>query len=295
MGAENYHRMGIIGEGSFGKVYKGRRKYTGQTVAMKFILKHNKSEKDIVSLRQEIEILRGLRHENIIQMLDSFETEEEFCVVTEFAQGELFEVLEDDKTLPEEEVRSIAKQLVRALHYLHSNRIIHRDMKPQNVLIGAHGCVKLCDFGFARAMSCSTLVVTSIKGTPLYMAPELVQEQPYNHTADLWSLGVILYELFVGQPPFYTTSIYSLIHQIVQDSVKYPPEMSREFRGFLKGLLNKYPAKRLSWPQLLEHPFVAEAPEERQMREAAAAEAARAAEESRAWKGELGAVAGAPN
>lgn len=96
--------------------------------------------------------------------------------------GELFEVLEDDKTLPEEEVRSIAKQLVRALHYLHSNRIIHRDMKPQNVLIGAHGCVKLCDFGFARAMSCSTLVVTSIKGTPLYMAPELVQEQPYNHT-----------------------------------------------------------------------------------------------------------------
>ncbi len=91
-------------------------------------------------------------------------------------------MLEDDKTLPEEEVRSIAKQLVRALHYLHSNRIIHRDMKPQNVLIGAHGCVKLCDFGFARAMSCSTLVVTSIKGTPLYMAPELVQEQPYNHT-----------------------------------------------------------------------------------------------------------------
>ena len=69
------------------QVYKGRRKYTGQTVAMKFILKHNKSEKDIVSLRQEIEILRGLRHENIIQMLDSFETEEEFCVVTEFAQG----------------------------------------------------------------------------------------------------------------------------------------------------------------------------------------------------------------
>ena len=91
-------------------------------------------------------------------------------------------MLEDDKTLPEEEVRNIAKQLVRALHYLHSHRIIHRDMKPQNVLIGANGCVKLCDFGFARAMSCSTLVVTSIKGTPLYMAPELVQEQPYNHT-----------------------------------------------------------------------------------------------------------------
>ncbi len=79
-------------------------------------------------------------------------------------------------------MQQVAKQLVRALHYLHSNRIIHRDMKPQNVLIGANGTVKLCDFGFARAMSTNTMVLTSIKGTPLYMAPELVQEQPYNET-----------------------------------------------------------------------------------------------------------------
>jgi fused-like protein len=90
--------------------------------------------------------------------------------------------LEDDQSLPEEVVQGVAKQLVRALHYLHSNRIIHRDMKPQNILIGANGAVKLCDFGFARAMSNNTMVLTSIKGTPLYMAPELVQEQPYNHT-----------------------------------------------------------------------------------------------------------------
>jgi serine/threonine protein kinase len=261
---------------------------------MKFIVKQGKSEKDIRNLRQEIEILRQLRHENIIQMLDAFETKTEFCVVTggqcwlwlpidqpqdstsgsnsgscalqrkgrpavaamtevmsirtpvlqpcrhgvlspcrhavmyaanttvrnprtscrippchpitvstaattlrhqqhmarlsdcfaraEFAQGELFEILEDDQCLPEDVVQSVAKQLVRALHYLHRNRIIHRDMKPQNILIGSGGVVKLCDFGFARAMSCNTMVLTSIKGTPLYMAPELVQEQPYNHT-----------------------------------------------------------------------------------------------------------------
>ena len=100
--------------------------------------------------------------------------------------GELFEILEDDQNLPEETVQSIAKQLVRALYYLHSNRVIHRDMKPQNILIGANGIVKLCDFGFARAMSSNTMVLTSIKGTPLYMAPELVQEQPYNHTVCLY-------------------------------------------------------------------------------------------------------------
>ncbi|XP_039047016.1 serine/threonine-protein kinase TIO-like [Hibiscus syriacus] len=258
MGIEEYHVIELVGEGSFGKVYKGRRKYTGQTVAMKFIMKHGKSEKDIHNLRQEIEILRKLKHENIIEMIDSFESQQEFCVVTEFAQGDLFQILEDDKCLPEEQVQAIAKQLVRAMHYLHSNRIIHRDMKPQNILIGAGSIVKLCDFGFARAMSTNTVVLKSIKGTPLYMAPELVREQPYNHTVDLWSLGVILYELFVGQPPFYTNSVYALIRHIIKDPVKYPDEMSASFKSFLKGLLNKVPQNRLTWPALLEHPFVKE-------------------------------------
>ncbi|KAK9841899.1 hypothetical protein WJX84_008698, partial [Apatococcus fuscideae] len=290
---ENYHVIDLIGEGSFGKVYKGRRKFTGQITAMKFIMKHGKSEKDIRNLRQEIEILRRLRHENIIQMLDSFETKTDFCVVTELGHGELFEILEDDRDLPEEVVQGIAKQLVRALDYLHSNRIIHRDMKPQNILIGANGVVQLCDFGFARAMSCNTMVLTSIKGTPLYMAPELVQEQPYNHTVDLWSLGVILYELFVGQPPFYTNSIYSLINLIVKDPVKYPSSMSADFRSFLKGLLNKRPSDRLDWPALMDHPFVRETEGERKARETARADAQAVALHSRGWKGEGGAVAGA--
>ncbi|KAK6228315.1 HEAT repeat - like 1 [Theobroma cacao] len=267
MGIEEYHVIELVGEGSFGKVYKGRRKYTGQTVAMKFIMKHGKTEKDIHNLRQEIEILRKLKHENIIEMIDSFESQQEFCVVTEFAQGDLFQILEDDKCLPEEQVQAIAKQLVRALHYLHSNRIIHRDMKPQNILIGAGSVVKLCDFGFARAMSTNTVVLRSIKGTPLYMAPELVREQPYNHTVDLWSLGVILYELFVGQPPFYTNSVYALIRHIVKDPVIYPDDMSASFKSFLKGLLNKVPQNRLTWPALLEHPFVKETLDEVEARE----------------------------
>ncbi|KMZ62914.1 hypothetical protein ZOSMA_43G00950 [Zostera marina] len=285
MGVENYHVIEMVGEGSFGKVFKGRRKGTGQTVAMKFILKHGKSEKDIQNLRQEIEILRKLKHENIIGMLDAFESPEEFCVVTEFAQGELFEILEDDKCLPEKQVQAIAKQLVRALYYLHSNRIIHRDMKPQNILIGAGCVVKLCDFGFARAMSANTVVLRSIKGTPLYMAPELVREQPYNHTADLWSLGVILYELFVGQPPFYTNSVYALVRHIVKDPVKYPDNMSANFKSFLQGLLNKVPQNRLTWPSLLEHPFVKENSEDIEARELRAANAAASGCDA-AWQGE---------
>ncbi|KAG7376398.1 hypothetical protein PHYPSEUDO_013638 [Phytophthora pseudosyringae] len=263
---ENYHILERIGEGSFGKVYRGRRKYSGHIVALKFVTKQGKSARDLENLRQEINILRRLNHCNIIAMMDSFETEGEFCMVTEYAQGELFQVLEDEHSLPEEEIRKIAIQLIQALHVLHANRIIHRDMKPQNILIGSRQQIKLCDFGFARAIAHDSSLLRSIKGTPLYMAPELVQERPYNYTVDLWSLGVILYELAVGRPPFYTDRIVSLIQMIVRDDVEYPPTMSFDFQGFLKGLLNKDPAQRLKWPEILKHPFVQETPEQLEAR-----------------------------
>ncbi|XP_020613754.1 serine/threonine-protein kinase 36-like isoform X3 [Orbicella faveolata] len=255
---ERYHILQLIGEGSFGKVYKGRKKYSGQVVALKFIPKVGRSEKELKNLQREIDIMRNLEHENIIKLLDSFETPKEVCVVTEYAEGELFQVLEDDGSLPEQQVRKIACQLVKALYYLHSHRILHRDMKPQNILLGKGGVVKLCDFGFARAMSINTLVLTSIKGTPLYMSPELVQEKPYDHNSDLWSVGCILYELFVGTPPFYTNSIFQLVNLICRDTVKWPENMSPDFQSFLQGLLTKDPNKRLTWPYLLRHPFVAD-------------------------------------
>ncbi|XP_061659825.1 serine/threonine-protein kinase 36 isoform X2 [Syngnathoides biaculeatus] len=207
----SYHVLELVGEGSFGRVHKGMRKFTGQVV-----------------------------------------------VVTEYAEGQLFQIIEDDGSLPESQVREIACQLVSALYYLHSRRILHRDMKPQNILFDKNGVVKLCDFGFARAMSVSTMVLTSIKGTPLYMSPELVAEKPYDHTADLWSLGCILYELHTGAPPFYTNSIFQLVQLIVKDPVKWPDTMSSTCMSFLKGLLTKDPQKRLSWPDLLHHPFVAD-------------------------------------
>lgn len=87
---------------------------------------------------------------------------------------------------PETRVQQIAVDLISALHYLHSNRILHRDIKPQNVLIDIDGLAKLCDFGFARNLGIDTFVLTSIKGTPLYMAPELIEEKPYDHLADIW-------------------------------------------------------------------------------------------------------------
>lgn len=105
-------------------------------------------------------------------------------------------------------------------------------------------------------MSSNTLVLTSIKGTPLYMAPELVREQPYDHTADLWSLGCILYEIYVGKPPFYTSNLFKLVNQIVKNEVKWPDGSDPVFKDFITGLLQKNPRKRLAWPACSEHPFL---------------------------------------
>eukprot|EP00039_Didymoeca_costata_P013798 m.215018 g.215018 ORF g.215018 m.215018 type:complete len:1222 (-) comp15874_c0_seq3:1529-5194(-) len=252
----DYVLLELIGLGSFGKVHKGRRKGTAEIVALKFIPKHGKSDKDLALLRREMEIMRTLHHPNIVRMHETFEMATQFVVVTDFAEGELFQIIEDDKCLPLEQVREVAQQLVSALHYLHSHRIMHRDMKPQNILIGKGGNVKLCDFGFARAMSTNTMVLTSIKGTPLYMAPELVREQPYDHTADLWSLGCILYEISVGSPPFYTNNIFQLINRIVKDPVHWPKDMDPTLQDFLGGLLTKNPKHRLTWPNVSEHKFL---------------------------------------
>ena len=248
---ENYMLLDLIGEGAFGKIYRAQRKSTYQIVAIMKIGKKKKQDKEIKSLRLEIDILKKIFDENVIQLLDSFETNSEFCLVTELAQGQLYEILEEDKKLPESEIKFIARQLVAGLFYLHSNNIIHRDIKPQNILISANGIIKICDFGFARAIENKTMI-TSIKGTPLYMAPELLKESPYNQKADLWLLGVILYELFVGQPPFYTNSFLNLMNKIMNESIKYPETMSYPFKDFLKGLLNKNPKDRCGWNKIID-------------------------------------------
>ncbi|KAK0179221.1 hypothetical protein PV327_008034 [Microctonus hyperodae] len=253
---EKYEVLGQVGEGSFGQVYKAKKLCNGEIVAFKIITKRARTFNELKSLRQECEIQRHLHHPNIVQMIDSFETENQIVVVTEYADRELYEILDKEGRFSEEKAQMIVCDLVSALYYLHSNRVLHRDLKPQNVLIEANGIAKLCDFGFARSMSTGTHVLTSIKGTPLYMAPELIEECPYDHNADLWSLGCIAYEMIVGKPPFQTTSILHLVRLIRFESIKWPDFISSNCKTFLQGLLQKDPSKRLSWPQLLDHPFV---------------------------------------
>ncbi|KAJ8942227.1 hypothetical protein NQ314_010127 [Rhamnusium bicolor] len=223
---DKYEVIGPLGEGSFGRVYKAKQVSDGCFVALKVISK--------------------------------------IVVITEFAHKELTTVLGKEGYLSEERVQPIVWDLVSALYYLHSNRVLHRDLKPQNILLDSKNSAKLCDFGFARNMSTGTHVLTSIKGTPLYMAPELIDEQPYDYNADLWSLGCIIYELLMGTPPFCTASILHLIRLIRHEQIQWPTFLSENCTSFLKasiitkfcGLLQKNPAKRMTWEEILSHPFV---------------------------------------
>ncbi|XP_053657856.1 serine/threonine-protein kinase fused-like [Anopheles marshallii] len=252
---EKYVLGELIGEGSFGKVYKAVEKYTATPVAIKIINKRGRSGRELKGLRGECEIQRNLKHPNIIRMLNSFETNNEIIVVTEYAKTDLHSLLRDG-SLEEPKTQRITFNLVSALYYLHSHRILHRDLKPQNILLDRNMCAKLCDFGFARNMTMGTHVLTSIKGTPLYMAPELLEAKPYDHHADLWSLGCIIYEMLAGEPPFSSTSMIHLVRLIRHQYIKWPSFLTSNCISFVQGLLERDPSKRISWTRILNHPFV---------------------------------------
>ncbi|EDX16682.1 GD24858 [Drosophila simulans] len=251
-----YAVSSLVGQGSFGCVYKATRKDDSKVVAIKVISKRGRATKELKNLRRECDIQARLKHPHVIEMIESFESKTDLFVVTEFALMDLHRYLSYNGAMGEEPARRVTGHLVSALYYLHSNRILHRDLKPQNVLLDKNMHAKLCDFGLARNMTLGTHVLTSIKGTPLYMAPELLAEQPYDHHADMWSLGCIAYESMAGQPPFCASSILHLVKMIKHEDVKWPSTLTSECRSFLQGLLEKDPGLRISWTQLLCHPFV---------------------------------------
>ena len=267
---DKYKLIEVIGEGSFGRVWKAKEKEDRRLVALKFVPKINQSEVDLQAIRKEWSILKTLNHENIVTAIEAFETKIEtskvppsLVLVTEFVDGGNLAVLMSlyPKGLDSERVKNLTIDLLCALHFLHRQRILHRDLKPQNVLIEkASGKAKLADFGFARNMSYNTMVLTSIKGTPLYMAPELIEEKPYDFKADLWSAGAILYEASFGYSPFQTNSLFTLIKKIRNEKVDWPDSDDHQNKSLLQGLLEKDPKRRLNWPDVLQHSYLNDHP-----------------------------------
>jgi serine/threonine protein kinase len=192
----------MLGKGSYASVYKGRVIATDEPVAVKVMNKSLfKNAFNLKNICSEIEIMKKLNHRNIVRMLDVFQTSNNMYLITEYCdQGDLMHFMRKRKRVPEKEALKIFQDILEGYRYLHTNKITHRDIKPANILIHGGVC-KLVDFGFAKKADTMT-VMSSLVGTPLYMSPQILKRETYTSKADLWSVGLILYELMHGTTPW---------------------------------------------------------------------------------------------
>uniref|UniRef100_A0A667YRV5 protein kinase C n=1 Tax=Myripristis murdjan TaxID=586833 RepID=A0A667YRV5_9TELE len=215
----------VLGSGQFGVVYGGKHRKTGRDVAVKVIDKLRFPTKQESQLRNEVAILQSLRHLGIVNLECMFETPEKVFVVMEKLHGDMLEmILSSEKgRLPERLTKFLITQILAALRHLHFKNIVHCDLKPENVLLASaepFPQVKLCDFGFARIIGEKSFR-RSVVGTPAYLAPEVLLNQGYNRSLDMWSVGVIMYVSLSGTFPFNEDE--DINDQIHNAAFMYPP------------------------------------------------------------------------
>lgn len=243
-----------IGKGSFSKVYKGFNTITDTIVAIKVIEKAYLKPTLLDRLHTEITLLTQLCHENIAELLEFLEDDDNCYLILEYcAGGDLSHMIKKGR-ISEETSRKYMTQLSNALRYLKSRNIIHRDLKPQNILLtGDFETIKITDFNFARELYDDDLAQT-LCGSPLYMAPEIINSQEYTVKSDLWSVGMILYEMVYGTSPYFDAiNIIDLIKKINTQPILYTDRVSPECNELLQNLLQKDPAERFNWDEFFSH------------------------------------------
>lgn len=251
-----------LGSGTYATVYKAyAKKDTREVVAIKCVAKKSLNKASVENLLTEIEILKGIRHPHIVQLKDFQWDNDNIYLIMEFcAGGDLSRFIHTRRILPEKVARVFMQQLASALQFLHERNISHLDLKPQNILLSSleKPHLKLADFGFAQHMS-PWDEKRVLRGSPLYMAPEMVCQRQYDARVDLWSVGVILYEALFGQPPFASKSFTELEEKIRSNWViELPlrPPLSRDCRDLLQRLLERDPSRRMSFQDFFTHPWV---------------------------------------
>uniref|UniRef100_A0A673MR14 protein kinase C n=1 Tax=Sinocyclocheilus rhinocerous TaxID=307959 RepID=A0A673MR14_9TELE len=252
----------VLGSGQFGVVYGGKHRKTGRDVAVKVIDKLRFPTKQESQLRNEVAILQSLRHLGIVNLECMFETPEKVFVVMEKLHGDMLEmILSSEKgRLPERLTKFLITQILAALRHLHFKNIVHCDLKPENVLLASADPfpqVKLCDFGFARIIGEKSFR-RSVVGTPAYLAPEVLLNQGYNRSLDMWSVGVIMYVSLSGTFPFNEDE--DINDQIHNAAFMYPPnpwkQISPEAIDLINNLLQVKMRKRYSVDKSLSHTYL---------------------------------------
>lgn len=254
----------VLGSGQFGVVYGGKHRKTGRDVAVKVIDKLRFPTKQESQLRNEVAILQSLRHPGIVNLECMFETPEKVFVVMEKLHGDMLEmILSSEKgRLPERLTKFLITQILVALRHLHFKNIVHCDLKPENVLLASADPfpqVKLCDFGFARIIGEKSFR-RSVVGTPAYLAPEVLLNQGYNRSLDMWSVGVIMYVSLSGTFPFNEDE--DINDQIQNAAFMYPASpwshISSGAIDLINNLLQVKMRKRYSVDKSLSHPWLQE-------------------------------------
>ncbi|XP_058490320.1 serine/threonine-protein kinase D2 isoform X1 [Solea solea] len=252
----------VLGSGQFGVVYGGKHRKTGRDVAVKVIDKLRFPTKQESQLRNEVAILQSLRHLGIVNLECMFETPEKVFVVMEKLHGDMLEmILSSEKgRLPERLTKFLITQILAALRHLHFKNIVHCDLKPENVLLASADPfpqVKLCDFGFARIIGEKSFR-RSVVGTPAYLAPEVLLNQGYNRSLDMWSVGVIMYVSLSGTFPFNEDE--DIKDQIHNAAFMYPPnpwkQISSDATDLINNLLQVKMRKRYSVDKSLSHVYL---------------------------------------
>lgn len=214
---ERYVKLEKVGEGSYGVVYKARDSSTGNIVALKKIRLQTDDEGVPPTAVREISILKQLEHDNIVQLLDIEFSQEKLHLIFEYIEEDLKKYLNKAKPLPQAEVRRMTRQLIAGVHYCHTHRVLHRDLKPQNILVDAHGTLRIADFGLARAFGLPLRTLTHEIVTLWYRAPEvLLGVKCYSLGVDMWSIGCIMAELSAARPLFLGDSEIDQLFKIFQ-------------------------------------------------------------------------------
>lgn len=245
-----------IGRGAFSNIYKGENINTKMPVAVKE-MPFDKIKKIKENIKREFTLLKTLDHPNIIRLYDVYFDESSkniYFMIDLYERGDLSMFL-NNKKIKEKYVKNYMRQIKDGLEYLYDKKILHRDLKPQNILVSKENTLVITDFGFARYFD-NDIMLQTICGSPLYMAPEILLKKRYNNSSDLWSVGVILYEMLYGVVPFESRNLVDLIHKIKKVDITLPlnnRKICEDVQELLLSLLQKDPKKRCEWNYFFTH------------------------------------------